>query len=62
MPASNGRRVNPPDAEVDELTPIMRNKEQDVEGAEGEGLDGEQVGSPDLGAMIGQEGAPSLAR
>ena len=37
-------------------------KHQDVQGLEGEGLHREQIRRPEVGGVVGQEGAPGLAR
>jgi hypothetical protein len=48
--------------DVDQLPPAVRGEDQDVERAERQRVDGEHIGRPDAGSMVGQEGPPGLTR
>ena len=48
-------------AEVEQAAAVVADQKEDVEGLEGEGLDHEEVGSPDGLSVVGEEGAPALA-
>ena len=62
LPPDPRRRRMRGDGDVDELAPRVRDEEQHVQRPERQGLDGEQVGGPDAGGVVPQEGAPGLAR
>src|SRR2546425_8308287 len=49
------------DVEVDQISPLVIDAEEDVEGPEGHGLDHEEVGRPDATKLVRQEGSPALA-
>jgi hypothetical protein len=48
------------DVQMDDPPPVMRNEEEDVQGAEGNRRYREEVGGPDVRCMIAEEGAPGL--
>jgi hypothetical protein len=39
----------------------VANEKEDIQGAEGQGLDDEQVGGPDAAQLVRQERSPALA-
>jgi hypothetical protein len=47
--------------EVKQLTAVVADEEDGLEGLEGQGLDDEEVGGPDCLSVVGQEGAPARA-
>jgi hypothetical protein len=49
------------DAEVEKAAAIVADQEEDVEGLEGQGLNHEEIGSPDGLGVVGKEGTPALA-
>src|SRR5262249_42931682 len=59
-PHPGGSRVRG-DIDVQEFPAAVRDEQQDVQGAAGEGVDREQVRRPELQAGGGQEGTPGLA-
>ncbi len=48
------------DVEEDQLSPLVADAEEDVEGPEAHRLDDEQVGGPDAAELVCQEGSPVL--
>ena len=48
--------------EMYQPSPQVGDEEEDVEGLEGECLDGEEVGCPDVGCVVTEKGAPGLGR
>jgi len=48
--------------EMYQPSPQVGDEEEDVEGLEGECLDGEEVGCPDVGCVVPEKGAPGLGR
>ena len=60
-PDPGGGRVRG-DVDMDQLTPVVGDEHQNVEGSKRQGGHGEQVGGPDLGPVVGEEGTPRLAR
>jgi hypothetical protein len=40
------------DVEVEQLSPLMANEKEDIEGPEGQGLDDELVGGPDAAQLV----------
>ena len=48
--------------DMHEFAPTMSEEDEDVQRLKGQGLDGKEVGSPDLRPVMGQERAPALAR
>jgi hypothetical protein len=47
--------------DVEQEAAVVADQEEDVEGLESEGLDDEEVGSPDGLSVVGEEGATALA-
>lgn len=45
------------DVEMDECSAAVVDEQEDVEGAEGEGVDCEEVAGPDLGSVVLKESA-----
>ena len=48
------------DVKVDQLSPLVADKEEDVEGPEGHGLDDKQIGCPNASQLTRQERSPAL--
>jgi len=47
--------------EVEHAAAVVADQEEDVESLKGQGLDYEEVGSPDDVGVVGEEGTPALA-
>lgn len=60
VPNPGGSRTGG-DVVVEQLSPLVADAKEDVEGPEGQGLDDEQVGGPDAAQLIREEGSPALA-
>ena len=50
------------DVEVDDLSPVMSQHDEDVEDAKRDRGDGEEIAGDDVGSVIGQGGSPGLRR
>ncbi len=59
VPDPRGSRTGG-DVEVKQLSPLVADEVEDVEGPEAHGLDDEQVGRPDAAQLVRQEGSPTL--
>jgi hypothetical protein len=59
VPDASGSRTGG-DVDVEQLSPLVANEEEDIEGPEAYGVDDEQVSRPDAAQLVGEEGSPTL--